>query len=167
MNMKKILLHQLANCHDEMIWTIPIKVAIEGLTPEQATWGSMKETHSIWENVNHLTFWNDRYLQRFLGKELKGPEIENEATFYPMVDPDQADWQQSVDAVIAGLAAWREALILCDEADLLKHARYNKETVSDDIWWQLIANLAVHNAYHIGQFIQVCKQYGIWTNKLH
>jgi uncharacterized damage-inducible protein DinB len=166
-NMKKILLHQLASCHDEVIWTIPMKAAIADLTPEQAIWGSTNETHSIWEIVNHLTFWNDRYLQRFLGKELTGPEIANEATFYPLEDLEQTDWQQSVDAVNAGLAAWREALIICDEADLLKHVQYNKETDSDDIWWQLIANLTVHNTHHIGQIIQIRKQFGIWTNKLH
>jgi uncharacterized damage-inducible protein DinB len=164
MSMKMLLLFQIAGCEEEMNWTIPMKTALEGLTPEQAAWGSTAETHSIWQIVNHLIFWNQLYLHRFLGTPVPGYTQENEATFDHV--PNETDWQDAAERVQTGLSAWRDALQHCDESDLHKHVIYKNDTESEDIWWSVIANLAAHNAYHIGQIIQIRKQYGIWNNRL-
>ena len=36
--LKSVLLDQLKETHNEEAWFVPVKIAIEGLTPEQAAW---------------------------------------------------------------------------------------------------------------------------------
>jgi hypothetical protein len=48
---------------------VPVKIAIEGLTPEQAAWKEPNENHSIVQLVNHLIFWNQHQLAKFKGEK--------------------------------------------------------------------------------------------------
>jgi hypothetical protein len=66
--LKSVLLEQLKTTHNQEDWFVPVKIAIEGLTPEQAAWKDPNENHSIAQLVNHLIFWNQQQLAKFKGK---------------------------------------------------------------------------------------------------
>ena len=46
-NLKSVLLDQFKGTHNQEEWFVPIKIAIEGLTVEQAAWKDENENHSI------------------------------------------------------------------------------------------------------------------------
>src|SRR5437879_4016335 len=52
------LLEQLHTTHDQKDWFVPIDVAVDGLTAEQATWTDGKGNHSVGQLTYHLLFWN-------------------------------------------------------------------------------------------------------------
>ena len=71
--MKRIdlLLNKLDSTFDKESWYAPFKHAIEGLTAEQAMWKPAGETtNTIWENVNHLTYYKERLAQTW--KDVNG-----------------------------------------------------------------------------------------------
>src|SRR5690349_12578787 len=69
MTLRDVLLEQLRTTHTEEDWFVPIKIAVEGLTPAQAKWTDGKGNHSVGQLVNHLAFWNQRNLDTFEGRK--------------------------------------------------------------------------------------------------
>jgi DinB superfamily len=80
-SLKSILLDQLRGTHDHEEWFVPVKIAIEGLTPEQASWKDEAENHSIAQLVNHLIFWNQQQLAKFRGEKPAPFNGDNKETF--------------------------------------------------------------------------------------
>lgn len=85
-----IFAEQITLFHNVKGWYPPVSEVVKGLTAEQAKW---KEgvNHSIWELLAHLTFWNERWLKRFLAESVDQLET-NEATFFKE-EADQGDPQ--------------------------------------------------------------------------
>ena len=125
---------------------MPIKIAIEGLTPEQASWKDPNENHSIVQLVNHLIFWNQQQLAKFKGEKPTEFDGDNKKTFTGL---DKATWEQSVREIDEVLIAWEKAI---EEAD---HAKLAK-------WCGTIGRISTHNAYHTGQIIYIRKMKGNW-----
>jgi DinB superfamily len=142
--LKSILLDQLRGTHDQEEWFVPVKIAIEGLTPEQATWKDDTENHSIAQLVNHLIFWNQQQLAKFKGEKPAPFSGDNKETF-----SDKAGWETSVKQIDDVLKAWEKAIEDADEAKLAK-------------WYSTIAKISTHNAYHTGQIIYIRKLRRNW-----
>lgn len=64
---KTLLLEQLKNSHTEKDWYVPLNIALQELTSEQANWVDSTQNHSICQLVSHLSFWNERVLIAFQG----------------------------------------------------------------------------------------------------
>ncbi len=144
--LKSILLEQLRGTHNQEEWFVPVKIAIEGLTPEQAAWKDENENHSIVQLVNHLIFWNQQQLAKFKGEEPVQFSGDNKETFAGL---DKATWDASVKQVDEVLSAWEKAIEEADDTKLAKFA-------------STIAKISTHNAYHTGQIIYIRKMKGNW-----
>ena len=62
------LLEQLHTTHNQEDWFVPISVAVDGLTAEQAKWTPGKDNHSVGQLAYHLWFWDARALAQFKGE---------------------------------------------------------------------------------------------------
>ncbi len=124
---------------------MPVNIAIQGLTPEQAAWKDDTDNHSIVQLVNHLIFWNKQQLAKFNG-EKPAPVNDNKETFTGL---DKATWEASVKGIDEVLSAWEKAIQDADDAKLSK-------------WYGTIARISTHNAYHTGQIIYIRKMKGNW-----
>jgi uncharacterized damage-inducible protein DinB len=144
--LKSVLLDQLKETHSEEAWFVPIKIAIEGLTPEQAAWKDTTDNHSIAQLVNHLIFWNQQQLAKFKGEKPAAFDGDNKKTFAGL---DKAAWEASVKQIDEVMIAWEKAIEAADEAKLAK-------------WYSTIAKISTHNAYHTGQIIYIRKMKGNW-----
>lgn len=159
---KEVLLDQLGACHNDPSWFPTILEALQGLTLEQAVWRENENTHSIWEIVQHLTFWNKRWLERFKneGSYLKS---DNESTFnIEQIEITEHRWKLAVDELDSVLSQWRSVL------DNYSESKVESEIPNFSVvapWWAAISNLNIHNAYHIGQIIYIRKLSNNWTNK--
>src|SRR5688572_29265073 len=65
---KEILLKELKTTHTDKEWFVPVNVALEGVTAEQAMWRDSSGNHSIGQLAYHLLFWNKRQLAKFNGQ---------------------------------------------------------------------------------------------------
>ncbi len=53
---KSVLLKQLKSTHNQAEWFVPVSVAVEGVTSQQADWKDGSGNHSIGQLVNHIAF---------------------------------------------------------------------------------------------------------------
>src|SRR5689334_2400374 len=79
--LKAVLLEQLRTTHTQKDWFVPVSVALEGLTAEQAKWKDNSGNHSIGQLANHLLFWNSEQLAKFKGEKPAPYSGNNEETF--------------------------------------------------------------------------------------
>ena len=144
--LKEVLLEQLHSTHDQEEWFVPINVAVDGLTPDQAKWTDGHGNHSIGQLVNHLVFWNSRNLEQFKGEKPKPYNGNNDETFNSF---DSKTWTATVAKLDEVMKAWEKAVAAADDAKI-------KASASQ------IAHIGTHNAYHVGQIIYVRKLQGSW-----
>jgi uncharacterized damage-inducible protein DinB len=158
MTTKELFLDQFDACYDTENWFVPLTEALEGLTAEQVNWNDGSSNHSILQLVHHLIFWNERYLFRF--KKMPLPEMEksdNDPTF----EIDLKDWDKTLEKLNEVFTGLREAFKNASE-EKLNSSPFED---SDDPWYSVIANINIHNAYHIGQIVFIRKLQGSWGEK--
>jgi uncharacterized damage-inducible protein DinB len=152
MNVKEVLIEQFKACYNETNWFVTAETALAGLTSGQADWKAEHIDNTIREEVAHLSFWNERWLKRLRGETLEDAPA-NDETFR-----NEIGWETVKANFFRVMNDWQEALSEMDEAEF-------GETVSaehDEPWSSPIANINVHNAYHIGQIVFIRKLQGSW-----
>jgi len=145
--LKSILLEQLRTTHNQKEWFVAANTAVEGLTPEQASWTDGKGNHSVGQLANHLIFRNRQELAKFRGEPPEKFSGNNDETFNNF---DSKNWPATVKQLDEILTAWEKAVESADEVKLKD-------------WYSDIAHIGTHNAYHIGQIIYVRKEQGSWN----
>lgn len=144
--LRGVLIEELRTTHDQEDWFVPASVAVAGLTAEQASWSPGKGQHSVGQLAYHLWFWDERALQSFNGVKPGDFSGNNEETFDKFT-PTQ--WDDLVKKLNQLLSDWDKAVAAADDKKLAENA-------------SLIAHVATHNAYHIGQILYVRKLEGAW-----
>lgn len=143
---KSVLLEQLRKTHNKKDWFVPVNIAIEGLTAEQAMWKDNSGNHSVAQLVSHLIFWNDQQLAKFKGEKPGAFSGNNDETFAKV---DKAGWAMAVKKLDEVLTQLEKVISEADESKLTT-------------WYDTIANISTHNAYHTGQIIYSRKLHGTW-----
>lgn len=145
--LRGVLLEQLRTSHDQEDWYVPLNVAVEGLTAEQAMWSPGKGNHSVGQLAYHIWYWDNRSLQQFKGEKPAPFDGNNNETFDNFT---AAQWGDLVKNLNQVMVDWEKAVESADDATLAKNA-------------SLIAHIGAHNAYHIGQILYVRKLHGVWN----
>ncbi|MCI0448982.1 MAG: DinB family protein, partial [Chlorobi bacterium] len=157
---KQVIIEQMASCRNQKNWFVPMSNALAGLTAKQASERDESENHSIWQIVNHLIFWNERWLIRF--KSIPPPKIKgsNNETFENKKGSEE-DWKLTVKKLDDVLGEWETELMMAEESKLLNEP---VEGAGGE-WFDVLSQIALHNAYHIGQIVHLRKQHGNWDSK--
>ena len=145
-DLRGVLLEQLRTTHSNEDWFVPAKIAVQGLTAEQAGWNPGKGNHSVGQLAYHLWFWNTRELASFKGEKSPTFSGNNEETFDSFT---AAQWDELVKKLDQVMADWEKAVETADDQKLAEKA-------------SLVAHVGTHNAYHIGQMIFVRRLQGSW-----
>jgi uncharacterized damage-inducible protein DinB len=153
--MKDLLMEQHNACYDENEWFVAVKNAIAGLTAEQAAWKPDGADNTIWEEVNHLIFWNERWIHRYRGLLTYPEDIENTGTFMS----DESDWKRTCKKLYAVMDEWLE--ILDEITDEKLNSPVNDQY--QEPWFKPLAQQNIHNAYHTGQIVLLRKLQGSWN----
>ena len=144
--LRGVLLEQLHTTHDSEDWFVPAKIAVDGLTAEEAQWSPGKGNHSVGQLAYHLWYWNTRELATFNGEKLAPFDGNNNETFDNF---NAAQWEDLKGKLDKVMSDWEKAVEGADEKKLAENA-------------SLIAHVGAHNAYHIGQILYVRKLEGKW-----
>ena len=141
-----VLLEQLRTTHNVKDWYVPVMVAVDGVTPEQASWTDGKGNHSVGQLTYHLLFWDRQALAEFKGEKPEKFSGNNDETFNNF---DAKQWAATIHQLDQVMTEWEKAVEAADDATLAKHA-------------SLVAHVGAHNAYHIGEIVMVRKEQGSW-----
>lgn len=143
-------------CYDKEDWFLPVAEAVAGVTADQAHWRPAGErVNTIWETLNHLIFYKERLLKRMTGEETAYPEgVTNEDTF-KVESAGQEAWEKTVERSHAVHLAIRERIASFQDGDW-DNAVPGRQL---DTW---LNSLALHDAYHAGQIVQLRKLQGSW-----
>ncbi|HET9406747.1 MAG TPA: DinB family protein [Candidatus Sulfotelmatobacter sp.] len=145
--LRSLLLHELHTTHTEADWFVPISVAVDGLTAEQASWQPPNGGHSAGQLTYHLLYWNRRNLLNFRGEKQDKFSGNNEETFEKFDNKQWTDTVKQLDQVMTDLEKLVES---ASEEQLAK-------------WADTIGNICTHNGYHVGQIVYVRKLQGSWN----
>ena len=144
--LKASLLDQLRTTHDQQDWFVPVKPALDGVTPAQASWKPQGGDHSIGQLANHLLFWNSQNLAKFKKVTPAKFDGNNDETFNAF---DQAKWDEVRKQLEQVLTELERLVSAADEKTLQS-------------WAPTLGRIATHNAYHTGQILYIRKQQGSW-----
>ncbi|MDR6549991.1 DinB family protein [Paenibacillus qinlingensis] len=154
-SVKLVLLDQLAACHNDESWFKSSTKILSDISIDEAAWKAEDNSQSIWEITNHLIFWNEMWLNRFVKDvPFEESDIANIETFDTRQYQDEEHWKASILKLSDGFESWREAITSCEDEKLEKRLPFYFEAP----WWGVISNLCIHNAYHIGQIMLLKKQ---------
>jgi uncharacterized damage-inducible protein DinB len=145
--LRSILLEQLRTTHNDKDWFVPIDVAVEGLTAEQANWKDNSGNHSVGQLTYHLLFWNRRELAKFQGQPEEKFSGNNDETFDKF---DSKNWNETVKQLDQVMTDLEKVVETADDSKL-------------QAWASEIAHIGTHNAYHVGQIIFVRRLQGSWN----
>lgn len=147
-DLRGVLLEQLRTTHNHEDWFVPVSVAVDGLTAEQAQWKPAgKDAHSVGQLAYHIWYWDTRALQQFKGEKQLPFDGNNNETFDKF---DAAQWNALVNKLNQEMVDWEAAVESADDAKLGANA-------------SLIAHIGAHRAYHVGQILYVRKLEGVWN----
>lgn len=144
--LRSILLKQFQTTWNKEEWFVPVSIAVDGLTAQQAMWKPNDSSHSIGQLAYHLLFWNKQSLDKFNGRKPAAFNGDNNETFTAFTEESWAATVKQLNEVMQG---WETAIKTADEAKLQK-------------WYATIANINTHNAYHTGQILYIRKLAGNW-----
>jgi uncharacterized damage-inducible protein DinB len=129
-------------------WFVPVSIAVDGMTAEQAQWKPAgKDAHSVGQLAYHIWYWDSRALQQFKGEKPAPFDGNNNETFDKF---DAAQWNDLLKKLNQEMADWEAAVKDADDATLAAKA-------------SLIAHIGAHRAYHVGQILYVRKLQGSWN----
>lgn len=144
--LRSILLDELHNTHDKSNWFVCGNVAMANLTPEQASWSDGKGNHSVGQLAYHLVFWNKQSLAKLHGETPEKFSGNNNDTFTNFNAKQWGDLVHQFDQQMTDL---EKIVQNANDDQLAKIA-------------PTIANISLHNAYHIGEIVMVRKEQGAW-----
>jgi uncharacterized damage-inducible protein DinB len=152
---KKLLISMLDHTYDLESWYAPFKDAVSGVTASMAVWkpeGS--DMNSIWENVNHLTYYKERYAAKLLGEPWENP-LDGHDTFQ-LTDPqeDESAWKALVDRAEKAQVKLKGIL-----------EEMSEEKMKENGVAEYLYHILIHDAYHTGQILQSRKMQGGWPAK--
>src|SRR5947209_5518465 len=113
--LKGILLESLRTTHNQKEWFVPVSVAVDGVTAEQAKWLDKSGNHSIGQLTNHLAFWNSEQLAKFKGEKPPAYSGNNEETFNSF---DAKTWADTVKKLDSVLTQWEQVVEAANETKL-------------------------------------------------
>jgi uncharacterized damage-inducible protein DinB len=135
----------------------PLRTLLAGVTNEVAAAHPMRNVHSIWEIVLHMTAWKNEVRRRLSGAAAAEPE-EGDWPEVPAPTPDA--WSAALAGLEAAHAALVAAIRQVPEATLFEPTNdpRNRETGAGVSHYVLLHGIVQHDVYHAGQIALVRKE---------
>ncbi|HTF18030.1 MAG TPA: DinB family protein [Chryseolinea sp.] len=157
MNRKQIILHLWDTTYDVEGWHPPLKDALQGVSSAQALWRAGADAHNIWELINHIICYKDRFVCRLEGRNFDPDITDNELTFQRGLGSTEAEWLER----LAHLAKLQRGIR--NKIDDLTNSDLDKPLPDTPASEQIIS-LTSHDSYHTGQIMFIRKLQASWPS---
>lgn len=146
---RKLLQDQIDAITTQVHWFAGLERALEGSTAAEAAWRPAEGLNTIWQLVNHMTFWTQYMINLLTNQTNPEGHIENAITFgAPGDEDDEAGWSAAKEGLFAVQAKLKS---IAAETDLAQ-AVGKSATIG-----KVIIDVTTHNAMHLGQIILLRK----------
>jgi uncharacterized damage-inducible protein DinB len=119
---------------------------LNGVDAKMAAAHPIKNAHSIWELVLHITAWDAAILTRIGGT---AAEPENEQNFPPVKDTSEAAWRMAIEHAKHTHRQLVEAVAAFSDSRLQERVPGKTESYHD--FFYNISGIVQHELYHAGQ----------------
>ena len=151
------ILDQLQREHEGDPWHgSPLRTLLAGIIPEVAAARPIRNVHSVWEIVLHMTAWKNEVRRRLGG----APAGEPEGGDWPDVPAPTAEaWKAALDRLEQAHADLTAAIAKLPESKLFEPTNdpRSRETGSGVSHYVLLHGIVQHDVYHAGQIALVRK----------
>jgi uncharacterized damage-inducible protein DinB len=126
--------------HGDPVWKI-----LEGISPEQAARRADASTHTIWELVSHMTFWETEVVRRLNSLPARSTE---ELNFPAMPEATKENWNRVLSEFRRSNASFRNCLAALDAGRLDQIPLGRNKSIYVDLH-----GVIQHHIYHAGQIV--------------
>ncbi|HXZ28413.1 MAG TPA: DinB family protein [Terriglobales bacterium] len=138
------LADQLHRAYAGPAWHGPaLRRLLRGITAKQAAARPLRNAHTVWELVLHITAWKRAVLRRMQGHALSLSPAQN---FPPMPNATAANWQSTLAALQAAQQDLHRAVAALPESRLKRIVPGKRYTL-----YFMLHGLVQHDLYHAGQ----------------
>lgn len=155
MNRKEILLHLWDTAYDAEGWYPPLRDALQNLDYAGALWRPHPAAHNVWELLNHLVTYKDRFICRLEGTTFDPAITDNEQTFVRGSGATQREWTERLSHLAAIQLTIRQKIAEMHDKD------FDRPLPETPVDAQLLS-LCSHDSYHTGQIMLLRKLQGSW-----
>jgi uncharacterized damage-inducible protein DinB len=151
------LVDQLQREHEGDPWHgSPLRALLDGLSCEVAAAHPIRNVHSVWEIVLHMTAWKNEVRRRLSGAPASTPE-EGDWPDVPAPTPDA--WAAALRRLEEAHTALVAAVRQLGEEKLFEPTNdpRNRETGAGVSYYVLLHGIVQHDVYHAGQIALVRK----------
>jgi uncharacterized damage-inducible protein DinB len=117
--------------------------------------------HSIWQIVEHMSYWMEYEVRRVSGEGPRYPDHAIESWPAHPVPAGEPQWQaarQRFGDLLARLALLAES----DAAVFEKSVPPDKPSGPTSTVGAVVKQITVHNSYHVGQIAMLRRQFDVW-----
>jgi uncharacterized damage-inducible protein DinB len=144
LNEVKFVMDQLRTTFSGDSWHGPsVMRTLEGIDVAQAEARPLGERHTIWELVDHMTFWLEEVYKALRAREAPRPE---KVMDWPRMGSSEEQWRESVRRLEAAVNMLLDELATWNTKDLEKTV-----AGADYSYRQMLHGAVHHNLYHAGQ----------------
>ena len=153
MNERQALVAQLygINSHLHLVHSM------EGLAPSQAGRRVGHRSHTIFQILHHMIYWQDITLARLQGDAPPRPGSAELGWTAPHAPEDSSDWEAAVASLAEGLRSI-EGLVLDPSFDLDACVDSQRPISARE---ELLM-IQGHNSYHLGQIVTLRRELDAW-----
>jgi uncharacterized damage-inducible protein DinB len=134
----------------------PLRDLLDGVSADVASARPLREAHSVWEIVLHMTAWKNEVRRRLSGAPAQTPE---EGDWPEVPSPTPEAWQAARERLEQAHAALVDAVRRLPESRLFEPTNdpREKETGAGVSYYVLLHGIVQHDVYHSGQIAIVRK----------
>lgn len=149
-DLRTVLQDQIDAVTTQVHWFAGLERALQGATAAEAAWLPGPGMNTIWQLVNHMTFWTEYMINVITGQPIPEGHIDNVITLGAPGDAaDEAGWTAAKDGLLQMQARLKSLLA---ETDPTQPPAGRKTSIG-----KLVADINLHNAMHLGQIIVIRK----------
>ncbi|HEV8338455.1 MAG TPA: DinB family protein [bacterium] len=126
----------------------PLLASVRDLTPVQAAWSPAPERKSIWQNVNHVTFWKTYLLSRMAGEPARPSGWYRDLDWREITEVTDENWRGAIDRLVEAEATVLAELGRRQDADLEELIVGTKVPI-----YHWVQRIIAHDCYHCGQIM--------------
>lgn len=131
---------------------VEVLSAFEGLDWRLAGRRGEGEEHSVFQLLNHLSYWQDWVLRWLDGEDPGVPEHASGGWPGDEKPRSLEDWEQALEHFKKGV----------DELKSRSHVMDLLAVRGDKSPLEMFTSIALHNSYHIGQVVLLRRALGAW-----
>lgn len=149
-DLRTVLQNQIDGVTTKVFWFAGLERALKGSTAAEAAWAPGPGSNTIWQLVNHMTFWTQYIVNFITGEPNPEGHVEESLSFGAPGDAaDEAGWQGAQERLFQVQARLKALLA---EVDPTQPPAGRKTPIGE-----MVGDISLHNAMHLGQIILIRK----------